>query len=151
MKNIKENQSPKFVEITEMLSFYDFEKIKHMALDSDCSFIFRSIDSNNPCYDFGNFKIYFGADDSRNINNDPNISDFNELTIYDTNSRIQYYKIIIVRKGDIAARKNWLWNGMEDNKIYLVDTYEKGIDKLVKGLPLYLDIIKKSLAVNKKE
>ena len=149
MKKTQEYKRPHFVEITNLISINEFEEIKKSAINSDYRFFFRSYDNYNPAINYGNFQVFFGAD-IRNINNDPNLSDFNELTIKDNESDIQYYQIIIVRKGDIVGQKNWIIKGMEEGKIYLVDNYEKGINKMKVNLPQYLETMKKSLTKNKK-
>ncbi|MHA7058832.1 hypothetical protein ACWGOQ_0016525 [Aquimarina sp. M1] len=139
-----------FVEITNILSISEFEKIKKSALNSDYRFFFRSMDNNNPAINYGNFQVFFGADDFKNINNNPNLSDFNELTIKDNSSDITYYNILIVRKGDVVAQKEGIMKGMEEGKIYLIDFYKEGIYKMRANLPQYLETMKKSLTKNKK-
>lgn len=74
------------------------------------------------------FDAYLGSDiGQKNINNDLKLSDFNQLIIKDDQS---YYEILIVRKGDIVAKKSWIINGMEENEVYLTDYGQENIDKI---------------------
>ena len=139
------NQMMNFVEITNQLSFSEFEKIKEFTLKKGNRKTYRNYDGNNPHYNFTDFDIFFGADiGQRNINNDPSISDFNELTIADWDADIIYYTIIIVRKGDIEKEKYHIQPRMEEGKVYLVG-YEHNLDVMKKNLSKYLTIIKKEV------
>lgn len=116
-----------FKKITQLINYNEFEAIKEFILKNGNRVLFRNYDNNNnnnPHYKFKNCDLFLGSDiGQKNINNDPRISDFNELTIADkrTNAVIQYYQIIIVRKGDIKKEKNWVHKNMEEEEIYLID------------------------------
>ena len=73
------------------------------------------------------------------------------MVIRDFDATIMYYTIIIVRKGDIEVKKLSLWEGMKEHNIYLVDLYDEGMDKMLEGLPKYLDTIKRALIEIKRD
>lgn len=128
------------MKITDQFSVKDFEKVKEFILEKGNRKTYRNFDNNNPFYDFGKFQAYLGADiGQQNIYNDPKISDFNELTLKDNND---YYKILIVRKGDILASKKGIQNGMQENEVYFVDVYQERLDKVPDLLLEYLNLIK---------
>lgn len=132
-----------FLKITNQFSAEDFENVKEFILEKGNRKTYRNFDNNNPFYDFGKFQGYLGADiGQQNIYNDPKISDFNELTLKDND---HYYKILIVRKGDIQASKKGIQNGMLENEIYLVDVYQTGFSKIP---DLFLDYLKTLKKIN---
>ncbi len=135
-----------FVEISSLISFDDFERLKNFILKVGDKKTHRSFDCDNPHYRFDNFDVFLGADiGQRNPYNDPEISDFNQLTIYDPNSSIMYYELIIVRKGDIKNNKYWIEDGMKEGKVYLVDVYNKGLATMKNNLPAYLEQMTKEM------
>lgn len=148
----KEILNENFTDITNLISLKEFEKIKEFVLKNGGRKSYRNFDSNNPHYRFLNCDVYFGADiGQKNIQNNPELSDFNELTIADWNSTIRYYELIIVRQGDIKAKKAWLQKGMIEQRVYLVDTYGKGLELIKNNLSSYLTQIKKEVTANNKE
>lgn len=142
-KNVK---STDFENISNLLSTHEFEQIKKFILEKGDRRTYRNIDNNNPHYSFNNFDVFLASDvGQRNINNDPEISDFNQVTIADWESDIIYYQLIIVRKGDLKKRKAWLREGMKEEQIYLVDIYGKGINIMKDKLLYYLRKIKEEI------
>ncbi|WDF58267.1 hypothetical protein PQ462_16245 [Flavobacterium sp. KACC 22758] len=128
-----------FQKITNQFSVEDFEKVKRFILKKGKRKTYRNYDNNNPFYDFGKFQSYLGSDiGQQNINNDPKLSDFNELTLKDNN---HYFKILIVRKGDTQALKKGIQNGMLENQVYFVDNYQIGFTKISDLLTNYLKIL----------
>jgi hypothetical protein len=118
-QSTKMNNKNNFLNITEYLSVARFEKIKHFILAHGNRQTYRQYDNDNPYYKFENFDVYLGADiGQKNINNDPKVSDFNELMI---RADMVYYSVIIVRKGDIAAEKFWIEKGMKENEVYFTN------------------------------
>lgn len=88
-----------FTNITYLITLEEFEKTKEFILEKGDKMTYRNYDNNNPHYKFSDFDVFLGADiGQRNINNDPKISNFNQLTISDWNSDIRYYELIIVGK-----------------------------------------------------
>ncbi len=129
-------------QVSKTLSLNEFEKIKRFVLKNGDRSTFRNIDNNNPHYKFDKFSIYFGADVGQlNINNDPKISDFNELTIVDWHGNTTYLQLVVVREGDLEINKARLLPGMETGQVYLIDNYHVGEDRLLKLLPKYLEQI----------
>jgi len=133
-----------FVDITEDFSVQEFELVKSFILDKGDRRFYRNYDNNNPHYDFSTFHVYLNAEiGQKNLYNDPGISDFNEITIYDSGAEIQYYTIRIVRKGDIENKDIAVGTGMKENHIYLMNTYEEDLKKMEKNLfDIYLPIIR---------
>lgn len=126
-----------FLKITNQFSVEDFEKVKNFILKEGNQKTYRNFDNNNPYYDFKNFAAYLASDiGQQNINNDPKVSDFNTLTLKDDD---QYYEIIIVRTGDIKAKKKGIVNGMLENEVYLTDYGRNDLDKIPNPLIMYFD------------
>lgn len=129
-----------YSKISDQFSVKDFEAVKSFILEKGNRKTYRNYDNNNPYYNFGKFQVYLGADTGQaNINNDSKVSDFNEMTLKDDN---QYYKILIVRKGDIDASKKGILNGMDEDEVYFVDAYQAGLDKNLDVLSSYLKLMK---------
>jgi len=128
----------KFIEITDLLSVEEFEKIRNFILTKGDRRTYRNFDSNNPHYHFNDFHAYLNSEiGQKNINNDPEISDFNEITIHDWNDGafdIQYYTIKIVRKGDIKNELIYVEEEMKENSVYLLNAYEKDLNLMLKHL-----------------
>ncbi len=133
-----------FIEITALLSIKEFEKIKKFILNKGDRRTYRNIDNNNPHYHFDDFHAYLNSEiGQRNLYNDPEISDFNEITIHDWNRDIQYYTIRIVRKGvienelitvDIGIRKDSSIYRMKESNVYLLNPYKKDLNVKLKYL-----------------
>jgi len=135
-----------FANISDLVNYDTFETIKDFILKQGHRMTYRNYDNNNPHYQFEGFNVFLGADIGQgNINNDPEISDFNQLTIADWESDICYYNLIIVRKGDLKPRKAWILPAMKEGEVYLVDYYEKRLDTMRNNLPTYLEVIKNKL------
>ncbi len=144
-KSIFKNKlSMNFTNITSLINLEEFEKIKEFILKNGDKRTYRNYDNNNPHYKFMNCDVFMAADiGQRYINNDPKVSDFNQVTITDFNSDIKYYELIIIRKGDLKAEKAWIKKGMKEEQVYLVDVYNKGLKFMKNNLPNYLKQIKK--------
>lgn len=126
-----------FLKITSQFSVEDFEQVKKNILKEGNQRTYRNFDNNNPYYDFKKFAAYLASDiGQQNINNDPKQSDFNTLTIKDDDT---YYEIIIVRNGDIKAKKKGIVNGMHENEVYLTAYSQKDLDKIPNQLIIYFD------------
>ncbi len=138
----KQDKSVNYKNVGDHISYDEFERIKLFILSHGDRKTFRNFDNNNPHFQFDHFDVYLGADiGQRNINNDPRASDFNQLTIVNHNADIQYYELVIVRKGDLKADKYWIQEGMEEGSVYLVDRDEIGLPNLERELADYLKII----------
>lgn len=142
----KEILEKSYTDVSDLISPKEFEKTKDFVLKNGGKRSYRNFDNNNPHYKFLNCDVYLGADiGQRNINNDPEISDFNQLTIADDNAKIRYFELVIVRKGDLTAAKAGLREGMMEQRVYLVDVYGKGLELMKNDLPRYLTQIKKEV------
>ncbi|MCF6361170.1 MAG: hypothetical protein L3J29_10475 [Cyclobacteriaceae bacterium] len=118
----------KFVDITKDFSIQEFELVKNFILEKGDRRFYRNYDNNNPHYDFKNFQVYLNAEiGQKNLYNDPEISDFNEITIHNGNADIQYYTLRIVREGDIENKDIHVDSGMKVNHLYLMNTYERNL------------------------
>ncbi len=133
-----------FVDITEDFSVQEFELVKSFILDKGDRRFYRNYDNNNPHYEFEGFHIYLNAEiGQKNLYNDPAISDFNEITLHDANSEVQYYTLKIVREGDIEKEEIFVDHGMKENHVYLMNSYEKNLKKMRKNLTqIYLPVLK---------
>jgi len=124
----------------------EFESIKEFILTKGDRLTYRTFDGNNPHYKFEYFDVFLNADiGQRNSNNNPSISDFNELVIYDRDSEIMYYHIVIVREGDIAAKKSRVNERMKEGEVYLIDIDEEGIRIMRRNVPEYLKKMKEKI------
>ncbi|MCF6279053.1 MAG: hypothetical protein L3J14_01765 [Flavobacteriaceae bacterium] len=131
-----------FIEITDILSITEFEKIKNFILKKRDRKFYRNYDNNNPHYHFDDFHAYLNSEiGQRNLNNGPEISDFNEITVHDWSGDIQYYIIRIVRKGDvknelisigIGIREDNSIYKMKESSVYLLNPYKKDINLTLK-------------------
>ncbi|MFB9076370.1 hypothetical protein ACFFLS_19130 [Flavobacterium procerum] len=131
---------PNFLKITNQFSAQDFEKLKIFILKKGNRKTFRNFDNNNPYYDFGTFEAYLGADvGQQNIYNDEKLSDFNEMTLRDENL---YYKIVIVRKGDIQSSKKGILDGMTENEVFYTGVYQEDLSHIPALLLEYLERLK---------
>lgn len=135
-----------FDDVTDYLPLHFFEEMKSFILKNGTRQTFRNFDNNNPHYSFGAFVVYLGADIGQgNINNDPTISDFNQLSI-NSNHFIQHCLIIAVRKGDLKKNKCWVYPGMSEEKVYLINPYKKDIAVLQENCKQYIQIIKEKIS-----
>lgn len=117
-----------FIKITNQFSMQDFERVKNFILKEGNQKTYRNFDNNNPYYDFKKFEVYLASDiGQKNINNDPELSDFNTMTLKNDN---QYYEIIAVKKGYIKAMKKGIESGMTENEVYLTDYDQNALDKI---------------------
>ncbi|HEY3373355.1 MAG TPA: hypothetical protein VGK10_21100 [Prolixibacteraceae bacterium] len=140
---IEEITTNKYADITGTFSMNDFEVAKAFILNNGDRKTYRNFDNNNPHYSFNGFEAYLNAEIGQtNINNDPTISDFNQITLRDRNDDLQYYTIHIVRKGDVAKEGITRLEGMKEEKVYLLNPYENDIEVMKNNLKGYLDIIK---------
>lgn len=141
------NDLKKYEDVSNLISYNEYEQIKNFILEKGDKKTYRNFDSDNPHYKFETFDVFLGADiGQRNGNNDPHVSDFNQLVIADWKSKIIYYELVIVRDGDLEDNKAWIREGMEEGKVYLVDVYNNGISSLKSQLPEYLEKIRKEIS-----
>ena len=141
-----ENFAIPFDDITDHLPLHIFEEVKTFILKNGNQQTFRSFDNNNPHYTFEKLDVFLGANLGQgNINNDPAISDFNQLTIADNNNSIQYCLIIAVRKDDLKEKKCWVYPGMEEEKVYLINPYRENTEALRESCVQRVQIIKEKI------
>ena len=141
-----DNSSNEYLEITENFSVQEFEVVKTFILENGDRQTYRNLDNNNPHYSFDGFEAYLNAEIGQgNINNDPKISDFNEITLRDSDAMPQYYTIHIVRKGDIENEEIVVFEGMKEEKVYLLNPYEDDIDLMERNLNGYIEAIKNEI------
>lgn len=150
MNTEKKNTKNNFINVTDFIEILEFKKIKEFILEKGDKMTYRNFDNNNPHYQFENFDVFLGSEiGQKNINNNPEISDFNQLTIFDANSNVRYYELILVKKGDLKKEKYWIKKGMKEEQVYLVDSYNKGLNLMKGNLSNYLKKIRKEIK-NKK-
>lgn len=135
-----------FTEITSLLSYDEFETIKKFILEKGDRRTYRNFDNSNPHYTFKEIDIFLGAViGQKNLNNDTEISDYNEMTIVDWTSSIRYHTLIIVRKNNVKKGKKFVTEGMKENRVYLVDFYGNELALMEKNLAGYLKQIKEEI------
>ncbi len=140
-----------FKEISSEVDCQLFERVKNFVLTRGDRKFFRNFDGNNPHYRFQNCHVYLGADiGQRNMGNDPALSDFNQIVINGNEAASLSCELVIVRKGDLKEGKAWVQPGMEEEKVYLTDAYNKGLDVLEKELPRYLEQMRKEIKASNK-
>jgi len=141
---IVEVTTNEYADITETFSMNDFEVAKAFILTNGDRGTYRNFDNDNPHYSFNGFEAYLNAEIGQaNINNDPNISDFNQITIRDRNADPQYYTIHIVRKGDSAKEGiTRPVEGMKEEKVYYINKYDYDINIMKNNLNRYIEVIK---------
>ncbi len=139
--------SIKYYEISSIVPIDLFETIKTFILKKGDRDDYSTMYSNNPHYSFSGFESYLNPEIGQgNINCDTSISDFNELVIRDQNSNPQYYDIHIVRKGDLEVPLIHTWEGMSEEKVYLVyddsDSESDDFELIKENLLKYMDTIR---------
>lgn len=111
-----------FIDITNDFTIDRFEAVKHFILKHGNTQTYRNFDSNNPHYKIDNTDIYLNAETGqRNINNNPDLSDFNEITIHLPSG--PYYTIRIVRAGDHRKKNIRIPDKMQEKRVYLINDY----------------------------
>jgi len=137
--------SDDFLDITHMLGYNDFEKIKNFILkNGDREGGYSNMYNNNPHYSFEGFETYLNPEIGQlNINCDPELSDFNVIVIRDQSSDPQYFHLLIVRNGDLENEKIVRKvSGMIEGKIYLLKYYEYDMETMAEKVKIYIDKMK---------
>lgn len=128
--------------ITPSLSVTQFEHIKSFILDRGDRRTYCNKYNQNPHYAFDEFDVYLNPDiGQRNINCDPEISDFNELVIHDSDSDPQYYTIHILKKGDAENEDIIAYPGMQENNTYLMNDDKDDLNAMLANVQDYLEVI----------
>jgi hypothetical protein len=147
--NTQTNAYGDFAELSDLISLNEFEQIKSFVLKKGDRQTYRNIDNNNPHFKFKNFHVYLGSDiGQKNLNNDPALSDFNQLVIYDHDALINYYEVIMVRKGDVKIQKSWLQAGMQESHLYLLVSRNNEMEKMLSNLSSYLEQIRNEVKID---
>lgn len=111
-----------FVDITNDFTIDQFEAVKTFILKHGDTQTYRNFDNNNPHYKIDNTDIYLNAETGqKNMNNNPDLSDFNEITIHSSSG--PYYTIRIVRAGDRRKRDISIQGKMQEKRVYLINNY----------------------------
>ena len=136
-----------FLDITHMISYDDFEKIKTYILSNGDRKTYCNMYNGNPHHSFSGFEAYLNPEiGQRNINCDPELSDFNEILIRDHHSDPQYFHLLIVRHGDLdneqIIRKS---SGMIEGKIYLLKRYKYDLEIMAEKVRFYIDKMTESI------
>ena len=141
-----DSSTKEFIDITNQLSFQDFENIKNFILAFGDKQTYRNYDNNNPHYSFEGFECYLNSEiGQENINNDPLISDFNQITIQDLGKLFNYYDIQIVREGDIDNSKIKVIDGMKEGNVYLLKYYDNDLNIMKDSLNKYIEVIQNEI------
>lgn len=127
----------KYVNVTEHVSVQQFEQIQHFIMANGDRKTYRNIDGNNPHYRLKDFDIYLNPENVNQFIGNPEYDRFNEITIYDPSNDIQYYTLRIVRVGDSENSTARFPENLDENQVYLRNTYDEDIDKMKKNLLEY--------------
>jgi hypothetical protein len=120
-----------FIDVTDYFSLDQFEVLKEKILKNGDKQTYRNYDNQNPHYVLNGVDLYLNAEiGQKNINNDPELSDFNEITVSDSINRMNF-TIRIVREKDFENKQIYIHEGMEKNRIYLMNHY-KNINEALK-------------------
>jgi hypothetical protein len=102
------NSSTGYRDLSQTLSVREFENIKSFILDNGDRQTYCNMYSDNPHYSFERFEAWLNPETGqRNINCDPEISDFNEIVLRDQDPEPQYFYILIIRRGDLEDEDIW--------------------------------------------
>ncbi len=138
-----------FRDITNIVSVDIFESIKTFVLTNGDKETYSSMYNDNPHFSFEGFELYLNPDIGQsNINCDTSKSDFNEIVIRDQNSNPQYYYVNIVRKGDLADAEIHAFEGMVEEKVYLINFDNNNMDSMVNNISQYIEIIKEEVTTH---
>jgi hypothetical protein len=137
----KEPASKLFRDISDIFSADNFEDLHVYILKNGDRETYCSMYNNNPHRSFEGFDLYLNPETGQaNINCDPEISGFNILVIRDWDAEPQYYRILLVRKGDLDNEpvQKLLPDGVKEDKVYLLNYKEYDLDELEKKVRDYL-------------
>jgi hypothetical protein len=113
-----------FIDVTDHFSLAQFEALKEKILKNGNIQTYRNYDNQNPHYILNGVDLYLNAEiGQKNINNDPELSDFNEITVNDSIHNMSF-TIRIVREKDFENKQIYIHEGMKKNRIYLMDYYQ---------------------------
>jgi len=132
--------SDDFLDITNMMSYNDFENIKNYILSKGDRETFCNMYNDNPHYSFTGFEAYLNPEIGQlNINCDPELSDFNEIVIRDQSSDPQYFHLLIVHIGDLDNEQiTRNTSGLIEGKVYLLKYYEYDLGLMAEKVRLYI-------------
>ncbi|HAH23734.1 MAG TPA: hypothetical protein DCL77_08250 [Prolixibacteraceae bacterium] len=142
-EEVIEITSDQYLDITESFSINDFEQIKTYILTKGDKKVYRQFDGKNPHYSFDGFEAYLNAETGqKNINNDPAISNFNEITLRDQDAEPQYYTIHLVRNGDLSNPDINNMEGMKEARVYILNPVGNDMEKMKTNLDSYIETIR---------
>jgi hypothetical protein len=123
-----------FIDVTDHFSLDQFEVLKEKILKNGDTQTYRNYDNQNPHYILNGVDLYLNAEiGQKNINNNPELSDFNEITVNDSINHVTF-TIRIVREKDFENKQIYIHEGMEKNKIYLMNHYQNINEALKKEI-----------------
>ncbi|MCF8358391.1 MAG: hypothetical protein K9H26_06505 [Prolixibacteraceae bacterium] len=147
-RDLDENVSKKYIELTDNFSFQEFESVQEFVFENGDRQTYCNLYNDNPHFSFNGFEVYLDPETGQeNMNCDPEISDFNQIVIVDLDVSLQYYRLLIVREGDLENGKIFFSvpEGIEENKIYLVNTDQKDVDLMIKNVLELIEKIKEEI------
>jgi hypothetical protein len=123
-----------FIDVTDHFSLAQFEALKEKILKNGDKQTYRNYDGQNPHHILNGVDLYLNAEiGQKNINNDPEVSDFNEITVSDRTHNMSF-TIRIVREKDFENKEIYIYEGMEKNRIYLMNDYQNINEALKKKI-----------------
>lgn len=137
-------------DITEVLSMEEFEQVKSFIIQHGDRAIYCNMYNENPHYAYDGFDAYLNPEvGQRNINCDPDVSDFNEIVIVKRISAYVYYHILLVRKGDLEDQEiafDFL-DGMKEKKVYLLRYYDYDLEEMEEQVLGFITEMKKEIGI----
>lgn len=147
--NSADTSQLEFCDITHIISVDLFESIKTYVLTNGDKETYSNMYNNNPYSSFDGIELYLNPDIGQlNSNCDTSLSDFNEIVIRDIFANPQYYYIHIVRKGDLVDKQIFTYEGMDENKVYLINFETYNMDSIVNNVSKYIEILIKEVTTN---
>lgn len=145
--NDKENEpfSNDYRDVSSQLSVQDFENIKKLILDSGIYEPFFNKYQEQPIYSFDDFSVTLLPEVGQlNITCDPQISDFNQLVIYDSDLHSKYIYFQIIRQGDMEKENIEIpdYDGLKENRVYLLKYYDYDLDEMLNKSEYYITKMK---------
>lgn len=132
----KKIEADKYVDVSELFSKKDFEKLRKFIFKNGDRRTFRNFDNNNPHYSFENFDVFLGTGDQRSVfeNDSLKQKDFTELVIGFSGGFTLYLKPLKQFNGKAS--------NFEGGKVYTAKNSSENMGNLIERLTTIKQAIK---------